>query len=99
MESGSEPTLKSCFIFEGLMKGLLKTPCLNLLNNAENVSRNVASENLTMVDDGMERERTEGFVSRFKMPFGHLRGDGGRCCGLEKFTKYWAGYSTFRLEF
>jgi hypothetical protein len=92
VESGSEPTLKSCFIFEGLTKGWLKTSCLNLLNNAVNVSRNVASDILMMADDGMERERTESFVSRFKMPFGHLsEGGGAWFCGLERFTKHWEG--------
>jgi hypothetical protein len=60
------------YIFEGLTstKGRLKTSGLNLLNNAVNVLRNVASANVMMADEGMERMRTEGFVSRFIMKFG-----------------------------
>jgi hypothetical protein len=38
-----------------------------------NVLRNVASANVMMADEGMGRMRTEGFVSRFIMNFGHFR--------------------------
>jgi hypothetical protein len=72
VKSSSEPTIKSCFKFEGLTNGWLKTSCLNLLKNAVDVARNVTSDNVIMADDGIERMRTEGFESRFKMHFGHF---------------------------
>jgi hypothetical protein len=83
VKSGSEPTLKSYFVFKGITKGRLKTFCLYLLNNAVYVSRNVASYNLMMADDRMENLRTESFVFRFKIPLGSVSlcvcvGGGGR---------------------
>jgi len=48
----------------------------NLFSNALSVSRYVASDNLMIAEDGMERVWTEAFVPRFKIPFGRLH-DGG----------------------